>query len=41
MTYGIIVLVQVVWRLWFKPVTDAREQLIWDYLKYQGKEFAQ
>lgn len=40
MITGVVIMAQVVWRLWFKPVTDAREQLIWDYLLFR-KEFSQ
>jgi hypothetical protein len=30
----------VVWRLWFRPETERREQQTWDYLLWKG-EFAQ
>lgn len=35
-----LIMVQVVYRLWFRPVTEAREDLIWDYLLFR-KEFTQ
>lgn len=40
MTIAILSLINIVCRLWFKPITDEREELIWRYLLYKG-EFAQ
>lgn len=40
MTIALLSLINIVWRLWFKPIADEREELIWRYLLYKG-EFSQ
>lgn len=37
MTIALLSLINIVWRLWFKPIADEREDLIWRYLLYKGE----